>query len=340
MNNLRVRTIVLGVIIFMGISSVFMIPLSKGSSIFALKEEEKKNTQVNQIENKMNKLTLANVKDQYVVIKKGNSKKIKLNIVPSNTTNKKIQWSSNNSRVALVSNNGVIQGKGVGSAKIIAKAQDGSNKKVAFIIDVIPKNSRVYKDGFFFHSITKALKNRMSGKSYKENKFIGYSDLRYIRVKHYNYAGKIKTGELVVNKKIAQDTIKIFYELYKKKYPIQKMVLIDQYDGDDIASMEANNTSAFNYRVIGGSISLSKHAYGMAIDINPRINPYVSKGGRYVSPSNGKVYAVRNIKKCKGKYRKSMIKKGDFLYRLFVKYGFKWGGDWKSIKDYQHFEKR
>ena len=98
--------------------------------------------------------------------------------------------------------------------------------------------------------------------------------------------------------------------------------------------MAANNTSCFNYRVIAGTDKLSNHAYGLAIDINPRINPYIRQG-----ETADTVYAQRDVKKCRGKYRKYMIQKDDYIYRLFQKYGFSWGGDWSSVKDYQHFEK-
>lgn len=195
-----------------------------------------------------------------------------------------------------------------------------------------------YKEGFTYEPISASVKRRILGKSYKKNKNISLSDLRYVKVYHYGYDKKVKKGELIVNKKIAKSVVKIFYELYKKKYPIQKMKLVDNYGANDNKSMRANNTSAFNYRKINGTSSLSRHSYGMAIDINPRINPWVK--GTKVSPTNGKVYQQRSTKKCKGKYRKNMIHKNDTVYKIFKKYGFTWGGEWSSQKDYQHFEKR
>ena len=104
--------------------------------------------------------------------------------------------------------------------------------------------------------------------------------------------------------------------------------------------MEANNTSCFNYRTIPNKTSLSNHSYGLAIDINPRINPYVTNGGQDVSPQNGAKYAERDIKKCTGEYKENMIHKGDTIYNLFIEHGFTWGGEWNSAKDYQHFEKK
>lgn len=346
MNNLRRKIVVLGAVIFMGIGIIAMLPEAKDKAIYAIGKNINKISADKAYVKKakeevklVKKIVLRNVKDQYVVLKKGSTKSMKLSITPPDASNRKLSWSSSNDKVAVVSEKGVVLGKNSGTAKITAATRDGSNKKIVFNVEVIPTTSQVYRDGFYYHGITKNLKKRMEGKSYQENSYISYGDLRYVRVKHYNYAGKVKTGELIVNKKIAKDMVEIFYQLYRKKYPIQKMVLIDEYKGNDIASMKANNTSAFNYRVIEGSSSLSNHAYGMAIDINPKINPYVSKGGRNISPNNGRVYAIRNIKKCKGKYKGNMIQKGDFIYRLFKKHGFKWGGDWNSIKDYQHFEK-
>lgn len=193
-----------------------------------------------------------------------------------------------------------------------------------------------YKKGFTYETISPKIEKRITGKSYRKNKNVKLSDLRYVQVLHYGFDGKVKQGELIVNKKIAKKTVKVFYELYQKKYRIQKMRLIDDYNADDNKSMAANNSSAFNYRVVSGTKRLSNHAYGLAIDINPRINPWVK--GNKVSPSNGKVYKQRKTSKCKGKYKRYMIHKNDTAYKIFKKYGFSWGGNWRSSKDYQHFE--
>lgn len=194
-----------------------------------------------------------------------------------------------------------------------------------------------YREGFSYHKISSSVKKRIQGKSYKKNKHINMDQLRYIKIKYYDLKGKVRDGELIVNRKIARDIVEIFYELYQNEYPLEEVSLIDKYGASDERSLRANNTSAFNYRVIAGTKKLSRHAYGMAIDVNPRINPYVV--GNYVDPANGTVYAQRNVKKCKGKYKEWMIHKNDFIYQLFIERGFEWGGDWKRIKDYQHFEK-
>ena len=192
------------------------------------------------------------------------------------------------------------------------------------------------KKALLMRRFLRILKRGSRGKSYRKNKNVKLSDLRYVQVLHYGFDGKVKEGELIVNKKIAKKTVKVFYALYQKRYRIERMRLIDDYGANDEKSMAANNTSAFNYRVISGTTKLSNHSYGMAIDINPRINPWVK--GNKVSPANGKVYKQRKTSKCKGKYKRYMIHKNDTAYKIFKKYGFSWGGEWRSSKDYQHFE--
>jgi hypothetical protein len=227
-----------------------------------------------------------------------------------------------------------------------AQEESGTEQDAAFEAVLTASDSSVqsepdilyqYKEGFYYQKISKNIKKRMMGKSYRKNSDIKLSDLRYLRVLHYNFKGKVKSGEIVVNKSIAKKTLMLFYELYEIKYPIQCMKLIDDYDADDVTSMENNNTSCFCYRKVDGKKILSKHALGKAIDINPRINPYVYQD--YVSPSNGKKYRERTVKKCRGRYRKYMIHKGDQVYNIFMKYGFTtWGGNWNYEKDYQHFQ--
>lgn len=207
---------------------------------------------------------------------------------------------------------------------------------LSFLLRDKENAAKEYRKGFSYKKLDVDTRERMNGVSYHANPNIKYSDLRYVQVKHYDFKGNVVNGELVVHKKIADKTVKIFYELYKIKYPIQRMKLIDDYGGDDEISMSENNSSAFNYRKIAGKSKLSNHAYGLAIDINPRINPYITSKG--IAPSNGKVYKNRNKKTCKGKYADYMISGKSEIVKIFKKYGFSWGGDWTKSKDYQHFE--
>lgn len=188
---------------------------------------------------------------------------------------------------------------------------------------------------FYSTEISPEIQNRIAGVSYQENDTIALSELRYIRVLYYGFAGETHIGELIVNQKIEADILEIMKELYENQYPIEKMVLIDEYGADDEDSMADNNTSAFNYRSINGSTKLSKHSLGLAIDINPRYNPCVrTKDGELsVEPVNGNAYTDRTQE---FPYK---INENDLCYRLFTAHGFTWGGSWNSLKDYQHFEK-
>ena len=191
--------------------------------------------------------------------------------------------------------------------------------------------------GFSQQAIPDAVFERMQGKSFPVGCKVSRNDLRYLRIKHYDLQGKVHEGEMICNKRIANDLIDIFKELYRQKYPIERMRLIDDYDADDDKSMRANNTSCFCYRRVEGYNKLSNHSMGMAVDINPLYNPLYkrySNGKELVQPSNAKRYCDR---KASFNYK---IVKGDLLYRLFVNHGFEWGGDWHSKKDYQHFEKK
>ena len=116
---------------------------------------------------------------------------------------------------------------------------------------------------------------RMQGKTYKENPYIGRDDLRHIRALHWDYDNQMHVGEMVCNKQIADCVARILRQLFDAKYPIQRMLLPDVYDADDETQMRDNNSSCFCYRTIAGSTNLSKHARGLAIDINTLYNPYI-----------------------------------------------------------------
>lgn len=189
---------------------------------------------------------------------------------------------------------------------------------------------------FFYEEISQEIMDRIEGKSYGENCDVPFEELRYVKVLYYGFDGETHNGELIVNKAIAQDIVDIFQELYEQQYPIERMVLVDEYDADDNTSMAADNTSAFNYRVIDGTNRISLHSYGLAIDINPLYNPYVRDmdGKTIVTPVNGAQYADRTLD-CE-----YYIKKDDICYQAFISRGFTWGGEWKTQKDYQHFQKK
>lgn len=216
----------------------------------------------------------------------------------------------------------------------------------------------LYQEGFYYEPLSEQIKAKITGCSYPASNAkttvnealtvsedsetisgepeISYEDLRYVHILHYNFEGEVTEGELICNALIAQDLTEIFYELYRAEYQLEKVRLIDEYLADDDASMEDNNTSCFNYRVVEGSDTLSKHAYGLAIDINPFYNPYVrynNDGSLHIDPAGSEVYADRSAE---FPYK---IDANDLCLQLFKEHGFTWGGDWNSMKDYQHFQK-
>lgn len=186
---------------------------------------------------------------------------------------------------------------------------------------------------FVAERINDRIFSRMKGKSWKTNCTISRDELRYVRVIHRNANGENQMGELVVNKSVVSDVIYIFRKLYEANYRIELMTLIDEFDADDESSMSKNNTSSFNFRFVTGSHSqVSYHGKGRAIDLNPLYNPYVK--GTKVSPENGRPYAYKRDKTVP-----YLIDRNDLAYKLFRERGWRWGGAYNSIKDYQHFEK-
>lgn len=192
-------------------------------------------------------------------------------------------------------------------------------------------------DVFFTSSpIDSTVFARMEGRSYKEGCPVAIEDLRYLRVLHKDFEGRTKVGEMVVNKSISEDLLEIFRALYDASYPIEKMRLIDDYDADDESSMLANNSSCFNYRRKSSLNAVSKHALGLAVDINPLYNPYfrvTASGSRIIQPSAAAPYVDR------AEQFPYKIERGDLCHRLFLEHGFRWGGSWTHSKDYQHFER-
>lgn len=153
--------------------------------------------------------------------------------------------------------------------------------------------------------------------------------IKVLDLNYYGFDGKIHKGQLLVNTDLQADTKEIFDFMLKNKFPIEKMIPVSAYDWSDDASMKDNNTSAFNYRFVAGTKRLSNHSYGRAIDINPRINPVFYNDGR-MSPENGE----RDTTKAGTFYKNHPV------VLKFKELGWEWGGDWNSLKDYHHFQKK
>jgi D-alanyl-D-alanine carboxypeptidase len=157
-------------------------------------------------------------------------------------------------------------------------------------------------------------------------------DLRQLTVSYWDFDRKRTTGVLIVHKDVADEVIQIFQDLFAHEFLIQKMSPVEEYSGDDDASMAANNTSAFNCRdVTGQPGKFSNHSWGRAIDINPLTNPYIK--GDKVLPPEGRQYLDRT------QAFPGSILADSFIVKRFAQAGWQWGGAWLDRKDYQHFEK-
>jgi hypothetical protein len=159
---------------------------------------------------------------------------------------------------------------------------------------------------------------------------VGFGGLRLLTVAHWGFDGRIHRGRLVVNRDAARQMLGAMRRLYRLRYPIRRMRLVDAYGGDDHRSMGADNTSAFNCRTVAGTRRWSEHAYGRAIDLNPVENPYVTASG-FVSPPAGSPFAHRASR------AKGVIHRSGPVVRAFAAVGWGWGGNWAWPKDFQHF---
>lgn len=190
----------------------------------------------------------------------------------------------------------------------------------------------VRQSGKVFDNIPVDVIETMKGKSIPNERVLNdvLIDNTLVYLPYINFEGEPSTGMMVVNKKIAKEVLEIFTEIYDNGIPIEKIGLVDEYDASDERSMVANNSSAFNYRVIAGTNKLSNHGKGLAIDINPLMNPHVIRG--VANPKEGQKYSDRTLGE------KGMITKDDIIHKAFTSRGWEWGGDWTN-PDYQHFEK-
>ena len=190
-------------------------------------------------------------------------------------------------------------------------------------------------ENFYAAEIDDEIFARIKGKSYKDDCVVPREDLRYLHVLHIGFDGLPHEGELICGTAIAGDLLDIFQKLYEANYQIEKIRLVDEYNADDETSMRDNNSSSFNFRFISHTTRVSNHGMGLAIDINPLYNPYVKEvdGKMNIEPATAGDYVDRS------KNFPHKIDHDDLCYKLFIQHGFEWGGDWKSVKDYQHFEK-
>lgn len=175
---------------------------------------------------------------------------------------------------------------------------------------------------------------KMNPESWPHGYPVPLAELVFIKLLYWGFDEEDHVGELIVHRELAQDILEIFLELHLHHFPIESMRPIYDFNNNDDISMEANNSSAFNCREVTGQPGIfSQHAYGRAVDINPKINPYVNKAKDLVLPESGRPFVDRD------KPEKGKITEGSLPHRLFTQRGWDWG-NWNDIQDYQHFEKR
>lgn len=182
-----------------------------------------------------------------------------------------------------------------------------------------------------FRSSVEPVDATMLGASWRPGCPVAPSDLMKLSVSTVGFDGRPAVGELVVHRSVADASVAVFARLYDNRYPIERMEPVSAFDGDDDASMASNNTSAFNCRPITGGTGWSRHAFGLAIDLNPVQNPYVR--GSLVLPPTGSVFVDRAV------HHPALIRSGDVVVEAFAEAGWRWGGDFITLNDWQHFER-
>lgn len=158
---------------------------------------------------------------------------------------------------------------------------------------------------------------------------VGTKDLAWLRLTYWGFDDARHSGELLVNASVADQLVRVFSRLYASRFPIESMGIATHRDLDAPPTGDGNVTESFSCRPVRGSSEYSQHAYGLAVDLNPFQNPYHK--GDVVLPELASAYLDRDWA------RPGMITPDEPAVRAFAAIGWKWGGDWSSLKDYQHF---
>lgn len=164
--------------------------------------------------------------------------------------------------------------------------------------------------------------------TWREECPLHFDQLSLLTLTYWDFDGNATKGPMVVNSAVVSDVVEAFAGLFDIGFPIERMQLVDEYGGDDKAAMRANVTSGFNCRFVDGTDRWSNHAFGLAVDINPLINPWAREGN--VLPLEGEPYTDRDLD------LPGMINLGDEAITIFEDVGWSWGGVWRSA-DYMHF---
>ena len=176
--------------------------------------------------------------------------------------------------------------------------------------------------------ITPWVRGRM-GTSWERRCPVGLRRMRYLQVTFWGFDQRRHVGELIVHEDHARGIAQVFRKLYDARFPIEQMTLPTSVERDPTPSGDGNGTGAMACRATVGQTFWSAHALGQAININPFQNPYERDG--LVIPERARAYLDRSWD------RPGMIQPGDVVVRAFRDIGWSWGGDWRTLKDYQHF---
>lgn len=179
--------------------------------------------------------------------------------------------------------------------------------------------------------IDPATARRMTGVSWHAGCPVALEALRLLHLSFHGFDGAAHSGELVVAPRWAEPVVGVFRALFDAGFPIERMALVDDFGASDDASVLANNTSAFNCRPVTGGTGWSRHAFGTAIDLDPRQNPYVYPDGHLLDPAS-EPYRDRSSR------TPGVIHEGDAVYRAFAAIGWRWGGHFGDRPDPQHFD--
>lgn len=158
---------------------------------------------------------------------------------------------------------------------------------------------------------------------------VGLDELRVLHVNYWGFDGNVHSGRLVVNHAWAPQLATVFEKIFDARFPILRMDPVDYLGATGEGVEASNNTMSYNGRKMRGGSSWSMHAYGLALDINPVENPCIK--GDSVVPTPGKNFVDRS------QDAPGMLHPDGVVMQAFKEIGWKWGGDWKSFKDYMHF---
>lgn len=150
-----------------------------------------------------------------------------------------------------------------------------------------------------------------------------------VSINFIDFTGEVQTGQLVVHHEHAESVAGVFSQLFDIGYPLSTVIPVGDFDPEHINHPGQNNTTVFNCRYIAGTTTWSEHASGLAIDINPQLNPYVS--GDVIDPAEAARYVDRSLDE------PGMIHQNDDVVKAFAEIGWIWGGTWETKKDYHHF---